>query len=381
MGLQVGLLELPAELQLLIAVHLIGDSKGTHGVHQLLQFALTCRQLASIAREALCLDPVLQSRKVNQLLHFLFRYPALAKKIKALTIETKETRKDKAYPERIVHLEPAVLHHCKQHVRTLPVRKFVQDNMISLLKADRFEDHGILLCLLLTMLPQLERLYLGGSVLLNFPLFRNMMPNEPRNEDGYTKPDWADGPDLTWVVDLFGTKLTALELPVDLRRNPEDNVWQPLSILQLPKYFPNLRWLSIPHMAATMITETSCADIISAELEELVLTDARCNCFEKFSKGLVAEEAKTAMFPQLKKIALYHRYPEAATEPATVQALTDVGLEVFEYMPDCCLRSGDEFYHPWKYTPAEINALEVNRHAEYATEWERAALQWGSDEE
>ena len=298
---------------------------------------------------------------------------------KKLTIETKETRKGKAYPEHIAHLQPDVLDHCKRHVRTLPLRKYVQDNMIASLKHDHFEDHGVLLALLLTMLPQLEQLYLGGSILLNFPLFRHMIPDE--TDTDFAKPDWSDGPDLTWVVTLFGPKLTALELPIDLRRTPEANVWTPLSISQLTKYFPNLRWLSMPHMAATEITKTLCADVIPPKLETLVLTDARCNCFEQFSRGLLDDDQEIPLFPQLSKVELYHRYPAAPTDENIVNTLADAGIEVSEYIPDCCLRSGDEFYHPWKYTPAEIGALKDGRHAEYATERDRAALQCDSDDD
>jgi hypothetical protein len=207
-----------------------------------------------------------------------------------------------------------------------------------------------------------------------------MMPNELRDEDGFHNPDWADGPDLTWVVSLINCKLTALELPVNLCRTPEANVWMPLSISQLPNYFPNLRWLSIPHMTATEITKILCSDVVSPILETLVLTDARCNCFEQFSGGLLDKDEETAMFPQLKNIALYHRHPEAHADESVIIKLASVGIEVSEYVPNCCLRSGDEFYHPWKYTPAEINALETNRHAGYTTEWDRAPLQCDSNE-
>ena len=371
-----GLLSLPAELQLQIAAYLIGDFKDSHRTNDILSAALVCRQLASVAREALCLALVLQSSKVHMLLRFLFKYPDLAKKIKSLTIETRETRKDKVSPVLIPHLESNTLSHCKRHIRALPIQRYAQDNTIALLKVDRFEDHGILLCVLLTMLPQLEKLYLGGSILLNFPLFRNMIPNEPSD---VWKKDWTMGLDMSWVVTLIGPKLVALELPIDLRRNPEDSFWWPLSIYQIPKYFPNLRWLSLPHMVATEVTETTCLDIIPRGLETLILADARCHCFEKFSEGLV--DGDMVLFPRLSKIALYHRYQVVPTDEAVTKALADIGIEVLDYIPDCCLRSGDEFYHPWKYTPAELDALAHNRHTGYATEWKRAGWQCDSDED
>jgi hypothetical protein len=366
-----GLLSLPTELQLQIAVYVVGDGKrgsnNDRSVRSLLNTALTCQQLASVVREALCTAPTLQSSKANILIAFLFKYPNLTNKIKHLTIETQETRKDKAYPVHISHLSPSLLSVCKRHVRHLPIRKYTQDSMIALLKAPRFEDHSILLALLLTMLPSLTHLHLGGSILLNFPFLRTMIPNEPEDTD-WRKPDWANGPDLTWVLDLIGPGLTHLELPIDLRRNPEANIWTPLSIVALPSYFPQLQWLSIPHMAATEITKTHCADVVPPRLHTLILTDARCNCFEQFSQGLVDEDSASSLFPALKCIEMYHRYPSPGTDPDIIANLVNAGIEVREYDPDCCLRSGDEFYHPRKYTPDEIGKLEESRHRAYETE-------------
>ncbi|KAF3032977.1 hypothetical protein E8E12_002726 [Didymella heteroderae] len=356
------------------------DGKNDYSVRSLLDTALTCQRLASVAREALCTAPVLQSGKVDLLIAFLFKYPDLMKKIKCVTIETQETRKDNAYPLHMAHLDPDVLSHCKRHVRHLPIRKCIQDGMIALLKAPRFECHSILLGLLLTMLPKLEHLYLGGSILLNFPLFRAMIPNEPEDTEWH-KPDWAAGPDLTWMLSLIGPRLTHLELPIDLRRNPEANIWTPLSIAALPSYFPRLQWLSMPHMAATEITKTSAADVVPPLLHTLILTDARCDCFAAFSRGLVREESSTPVFPELRKIALYHRYPSPGADADVVDKLAQAGIDLREYDPNCCLRSGDEFYHPWKYTPDEIGALEESRHRAYETEWQKAALQCDSDEE
>ncbi|KAF9696363.1 hypothetical protein EKO04_005690 [Ascochyta lentis] len=358
-----GLLALPAELQVHIATYLSSGVKHAGSSKDLLNLALTCRQLAPIVREVLCTAPVLQSSKVHLLLDFLCMYPHLAKTIKTLTVETKETRKDGTYPVPIPLLQSDVLDHCRQHVRTLPVRKWTQDTMIASLKATRFADHGLLLSLLLTTLPRLEQLYLGGSILLNFPILRDLIPNEPEAPAG---PTWAEGPDMSWVVAVIGHQLTALELPIDFRRTLEDNIWRPLSISRIPDFFPNLRWLSIPHTAAT---ETSSSEVVPRSLETLILTDARGNCFEQFASELI-EDGK-ALFPRLSKIALYHRYLGAPTDDAVIKALADIDIGVFEYIPDCCLRSGDEFYHPWKYTPAEIDALSEVRHAGYATEWDR----------
>ncbi|KAF3021866.1 hypothetical protein E8E12_000267 [Didymella heteroderae] len=131
-------------------------------------------------------------------------------------------------------------------------------------------------------------------------------------------------------------------------------------------------------MVAAEITRTSAADVIPASLHTLILTDARCNCFEQFSRDLVCADSSAS---GLKKIALYHRYPSPGTDREIVSKLEDAGIEVLEYIPDCCLRSDDEFYHPWKYSPDEIGKLENSRHERYSTEWDRAALQCDSDDE
>ena len=377
-----GLLSLPPELQLHIATYLINDRK-RHGcndyeVCNLLHLALTCKQMASIARYALCSAPVLQSSKTDVLIAFLFKYPDLIGQITSLTIETKETTKKKAYPVYIAHLDSDVLSKSKRHVRTLPIREYCQDRMVASLKRSRFEDHSILLSLLLTMLPHLSRLYLGGSVLLNFPFLRSIIPNEP-NDTHWRKPDWTNGPDMTRILGLIGSRLTVLELPIDLRRNLEANIWMPLSISQLPLFFPRLQWLSVPHMAATEATQTSVADVIPSSLRTLVLTDVRCNCFEPFSGNLIQVQSSSLPFPCLQEIALYHRYPSTSTDPDIVSNLGSIGIKVFEYSPKCCLQSGDEFYHPWKYTSDEIDELEESRHEEYSTKSDRAALRCYSE--
>lgn len=115
--------------------------------------------------------------------------------------------------------------------------------------------------MLLTMLPHLSHLSLGGSILLNFPFLNFMLPDEP-NSTHWRKSDLKSGLDMSWILKLVGPRLTVLELPIDLRRNLESTTWTPLSISRLPNFFPRLQWLSIPHMAATEPTHTSVADVI-----------------------------------------------------------------------------------------------------------------------
>ncbi|KAJ4362849.1 hypothetical protein N0V95_001223 [Ascochyta clinopodiicola] len=356
---QRGLLDLPAELHVQIAAYLVSSVKHADSAQNLFTLALICRQLVPVVREALCLSPVLQSSKVHLLLSFLFKYPNLAKTVKTLTVETKGTQEEKTSPISIPRLEPDVLNHCKRHLQTLPIPKRTQDSIITSLKAPQFKYHGLLLSLLLTLLPGLKTLYLGGSTLLNLPIFHHMISSAP---EAPKTPDCAKGPDLSWVVELIGPQLTALELPIDFRRSLDDSPWQPPGISQIPDFFPNLRWLSVPYMAAT---RKACSDIIPHILETLVLTDARCTSFEPFANGLVDHTTSTAAFPYLSQISLYHRYATAPTDEPLTKTLVDAGIEVQEYIPDYCLRSGAEFYHPWMYTTAELDALADKRHAGY----------------
>lgn len=134
-------------------------------------------------------------------------------------------------------------------------------------------------------------------------------------------------------------------------------------------------------MVVTEISRTSAAEVVPASLHALVLTDARCNCFERYSRNILCADSSTSKFPGLKRIALYHRYPPPGTDREIVSKLEDASIEVLEYVSDCCLRSDDKFSHPWKYLPDVIGILENSRHTKYSTEWDRAALQCDSDEE
>ena len=83
-----GLLRLPPELLPNIAAQVVDSQKDIHHARHLLNLALTCRELAPVAREALCINTMLELRKIGAMLRFLFIHPELLVKIKTLTIET-----------------------------------------------------------------------------------------------------------------------------------------------------------------------------------------------------------------------------------------------------------------------------------------------------
>lgn len=112
------------------------------------------------------------------------------------------------------------------------------------------------------------------------------------------------------------------------------------------------------HRSRNAAATTTCADVIPAALQTLILADARCDCFPVFAQGLLDGEAPTGgRFPALEKVVLYHRFASA-----------EVGVEVEEHVPVCCLRSGDEFWHPWRYGVGEEGEREVQRHHAYDRE-------------
>lgn len=347
-AIKCGILDLPTELHLNIATCIVGDAKNIHHARHLVNLALTCRKLAPVAQEALCLAPILQSRKVVQLLRFLFTNPKLASRIGTLTIETRETQTGNAFPMRVARLDPQLLDHCKRHILTMPVGKQHQDTLIGLIRRRTITTHGPLLALILTMLPNLKRLYTGGSILLNLPFLRAILRNPPTAAE--ESPGWdPTEPDLSWVLALVGPQLTALELPIDLRRSARYR-WTPPSVSQLPEHCPNLTWLSVPQRTIAHGATTTCADLIPRRLSTLVLSDAQCKCLHVFNQGLHARDGSLmAPFSALRNVTVYHRCTTRGTNEKALRKLATVGVELVQHIQQCYVRPRDAAWHPWKY--------------------------------
>lgn len=368
-----GLLQLPPELLLNIATRLVGDPKDIHHARHLLSLALVCRQLAPVAREALCVNPILESRKVHTMLRLLFIHPELAVKIKTLTIET-EMEGDEY---QSTNLDRDLWRQCERHIQSLPALPFVRNNLKKWLDSGYFITR-LLLTLLPTVLPNINQLYLGGAVLNNLPWVQNLVANKSffGVYNFHTSLNWPPSAesdsDLVWVLHDIGPKLTALELPVDMWRYQD--MWRMMKTPrfdELPTVFPKLRWLGVPHIAILPIMNMLRKEDGLRSLETLVLTDVFCICSVKTLTTLLLEkEQNPSLLPQLSEVKLYYRSEKNSIncvgDPGAVlfpKQLTHVGIQVYEYIPGCCLRVGDEYHHPWKYTKSEMDARQDERHS------------------
>jgi hypothetical protein len=175
----------------------------------------------------------------------------------------------------------------------------------------------------------------------------------------------------TWVLHDIRHKLTALELPVNIGYHSDDDFEIKVPQLdQLPRDFPNLCLLSIPYMAFGPIVDTLSEKDRLQSLEILVLTNVLCGCsVETLTTLLLKKDQKPSFLPRLSELKLYHRAEKYFKQSfgGTIDQrlpghLARVGIQVHEYIPGCCLRIGDEYHHPRKYTKSEIDARQDKRH-------------------
>ena len=367
-----GLLQLPSELLLNVAAHLVGDDKDIHRARHLLSLALVCRQLAPVAREALCVNPILETKRVAAMLRFLFAHPELAAKVKTLTIENAESGNGRPH-EPIIHLDQDLRRQCKRHIESLPVLPLVRNKLKSWLDRS-ISIVQLLLTLLPTVLPNIDQLYLGGTVLNTLPCVQALIANKIYPRDIAISRPLESDLELALVVQDIAPKLTALELPVNMWRwdHYRHEIEAP-RLVQLPTVFSRLRWLSVPHMAILPIIDTLRKEGGLQSLKTLVLTDVFCACpAKKFTTMLLEKEHNPSLLPRLSEVKLYHRSEkfskQCVGDPGdehSPQQLARVGIQVYEYIPRCCLRIGDEYHHPWKYTKSEIDARQDERHRKF----------------
>jgi hypothetical protein len=367
-----GLQRLRPELLLNIATRLVGDSKDVHHSRHLYNLALVCRQLTRIAREAMCINPILESKKVRAMLRSLFVHPELAVKIKTLTIETAQIERDE---HQSTNLDWDLWGQCERHIESLPALPFVMNKLKEWLDSGAFITQ-LLRTLLPTVLPNIKQLYLGGALLKNLPCVQALISNKEFFIDAALdwKPDAEPKWEHEWLLLNMGPKLTALELPVDMWRchNMYVRMKAP-ELTRLPRTFPNLRFLSVSYMAIVHIIDVLLVEVGLQSLETLVLTTVVCNCFvESVIPLLLNKYHLPSLLPRLSSVMLYHRSVETheslyrpIVDEHSVEQLARIGIHVSEYIPECCLRFGDEYHHPWKYTTNELDARQTERHIEY----------------
>lgn len=407
------MLQLPDEILLQITLNLSESVKQPDPQRNLMNLALTCKQLAPLAREALCHAPIVQSSNVLPLLRTLFAYPALRSKARSLTIETKETRSEHTMPHPLPKLDSHMLRHCTLTIRSLPfVDGETKDWWIADLKASFFQFPGPFICLLITMLPRVQELYLGGSVLFNLPLFRAMLPaldntsatstvtnSHPQFQirrrrglfGGSVSPvirrisNW-DLPNLSPIMtSLLGPRLTHLELPNDMRLSPDDAPRHIEAIVDIATTFPHLIFLSIPAGAVWHYRPDA---IIPQTLQHLVLTDVQSihqvgdweDDLAMMKLGQAPPDhlrrrtspAQT-FFPNLSKLEVFYRLRERPASASFYGLMAEAGITYKEHIPEHCFIGGREFWHPWLFAgEGELERAEGRMHDEYKVMWIKA---------
>lgn len=159
------------------------------------------------------------------------------------------------------------------------------------------------------MLPLLEELYLGGSVLYNLPFPRHIIPelNNVKNMQRRFRvsqiSNW-DIPNLGCILSSLGPKLKVLELPNEFRISPDSEPWYCQDVNCISKYFPELRGLILPAGAAT---ESRYVDIFPLKFEVLALTNTWNENHGDWVYDLVHLKVQHR-FPCLRKVLIYHRH-------------------------------------------------------------------------
>jgi hypothetical protein len=375
------LLALPDELLLKVAEHLSSSVRYRNPQGDLLNFALTCSSLAPLAREVLFQAPILNSSNTAALISTLFKYSGLRGKTRRLMIKSRDTREQQAQTIRVPALAASLLRACMTHIRSLPLDQATKNAWINELSyRNDYEYSGSLVCVLFTLTPNLTKIYLGGSTLVNFPIFHAILPYIiPVKLPGF----WLSVPDLSPVLRLFGAKLSVLELPSNFHISPIEQSWQIPEISDIPTYFPELKHWVVP---ANVVYDTACWKIVGPKVSRLTLTDAEEDV-DDWVGGLWSRKGR---MPSLTRVEVYYgtrvlpvtqqfrarllrsgikcKYQPSAALPYEIH--TDFSFVDVEYIPDCCLRDDDAFYHPWIYSGAELDALEAARHERYAQEKE-----------
>ncbi|KAH6864934.1 hypothetical protein BKA58DRAFT_462398 [Alternaria rosae] len=291
---------IPDEVLLQILHYLPKSVKHPKPQADVLNALSTCKHLAPLAREVLFCAPILYSSKADHFLASLFQYPDLRSKIRSLTIETK-IRGMCIGPNPSPAISPELLTKAISHISTLDIYQHTKQQFTESLHAgNEFDGPSTLLSLVTTMLPNLQELYLGGSILYNFPFLQALFTS---NSSLFP----AHNPDLSPLLSLFSHKLTVLELPNDFRIAPSSQSDYRGSVHGIPRYFPELRTLMLP---SDNVVRAYYKEVVPSKLERLVLT----NC------------------------------------------------AVYQYTPDYSLWNTDGSFHPWLYDGIELDLSEAAMH-------------------
>ncbi|CAN9419493.1 unnamed protein product [Alternaria alternata] len=291
------LLGLPNEALLRIFHYLPKSVKHPNPQADLLNLSLTCRQLAPLAREVLCTAPILSLGNIHVFLDMLFKYPDLQPKIRSLTVEAKELSETWTVLDHASDAE--LFSRCTSHVQNLDLEEEAKQEWVAIL-SHKCEYPGDLLSLVLTLLPNLSSLYLGGTPLYHLTFLEPVLdaPSNPWP----SKYHW----NCIRIPTQISAKLAFLELPSDF--------YLPRGVLpfispELRTFFPELRHLILPSIA---VEGKIPKDIIPPKVETLVLI----NCTDHVQDwvGKVAPAEGTPL-PNLRSLSLYWEYPGWVSPP------------------------------------------------------------------
>ncbi|CAI9629769.1 unnamed protein product [Alternaria burnsii] len=386
------LLGLPNEALLRIFHYLPKSVKHPKPQADILSLSLTCKRLAPLVREVLCTAPILALGNIHMFLDMLFKYPDLQPKIRSLTVEAEElsemwTVLDGSIPARDAEL----LSRCVSHVQNLDLDREMKQGWIAILSHE-CEWPGDLLSLVLTLLPNLSSLYLGGTPLYHLTILEPVL-------EGVADP-WPlnNHWNCIRIPTQISAKLTSLELPKDF--------YLPAGVSQfvspeLRTYFPELRHLILPSIA---VKDTEPKDIIPPKVETLVLIDCRDHVHDWVGKVAPAEGTP---LPELRSLSLYwgcagwvfpppydnmrrlgitcKSIPHSShviysTVAHMMFLLTSDVLDddlVYEHVPEGPSWPLSELNHPWLYTRAELDAFSSGRHKEAMEKWTEVGLDAG----
>ena len=219
-------------------------------------------------------------------------------------------------------------------------------NGFQILGLQVFKTHGSLLSVLIIMLPCLEELYLGSSVMASFPFFRNILPKfdtipslRGLNHAIYT-PQW-DHPNLSCLMVIMGAKLTSLELPIDFRLVQEETSCIAANVNGIPVYFPELKRLILPSYS---VVKVPCKNVIPPKLEVLILT--AWVRYELNGWLISVAQAKKQHFPRLTQIHFHNILHQTPAGPNMPQIMAAAGVVYVDHLPIRKLPMGREYFHP-----------------------------------
>ncbi|KAF2715494.1 hypothetical protein K504DRAFT_497368 [Pleomassaria siparia CBS 279.74] len=360
------LMDLPNETLLDICQNTVGNP-GENMNKDLHSLALTNRIFTNIVREVLLQGPLLHftQRKADSLIATLFKYPKQAEKITSLEITTriKYTDSIRGRPitprrsPKLIRYDSNFAQQCKDSVEKV---KTSRKNKAAWVTALMQDDAAAFLGLLITMLPNLNELLLGGGDLRYLPLLRDVK-YKASNSQALTNSKYAY---LKDVLKLLHKNLTSLEMPFDRWFGAETYGQNRIPISPDFSPFTNVRTLiaNEPILNLQFLTTT----ILPLRVERVIIVDASFEA-ENFIMDLLQERQErgiTSLYPNLRHVALYYEEPKSCGKYSFIHTLKRLGIRTGVKVDG---HSSKRFHiaaafsdgQPWKLSDVKLKELEV----------------------